>query len=48
MKLGQHWAAVGPWFHRFDTVIVILLVIGAAALLYNRIRSIRSAPQPSR
>lgn len=48
MKLGQHWAAVGPWFHRFDTVIVILLVIGAAAILYNRIRGIMSAPQATR
>ena len=48
MKLGQHWAAVGPWFHRFDTIIVIVLAIGAAFLLYHRIRSIMSAPQPLR
>jgi membrane protein DedA with SNARE-associated domain len=46
MKLGQHWEAVGPWFHRFDTVIVMVLAIGAAAVLYNRIRGIISAPQP--
>ena len=46
MKLGQHWEAVGPYFHRFDTLIVILLAIGAAAMLYNRIRGIMSAPQP--
>src|SRR3984893_11341100 len=32
MKLGQHWEAVGPWFHRFDTIIVIVLAIGAAFL----------------
>ena len=48
MKLGQHWAAVGPWFHRFDTIIVIVLAIGAAFLLYHRIRSIMSSPQPLR
>ena len=48
MKLGQHWEAVGPWFHRFDTVIVIVLVMGMAAVLYNRIRGIMSAPQPTR
>src|SRR3984957_12900868 len=48
MKLGQHWEAVGPWFHRFDTIIVIVLAIGAAFLLYHRIRSIMSAPQPLR
>lgn len=46
MKLGQHWNAVGPYFHRFDTLIVILLAIGAVAVLYNRIRGIMSAPQP--
>jgi membrane protein DedA with SNARE-associated domain len=48
MELGQHWQAVGPWFHRFDTIIVIVLAIGAAFLLYHRIRSIMSAPQPLR
>jgi membrane protein DedA with SNARE-associated domain len=48
MKLGQHWQAVGPYFHRFETIIVVLLAIGAALVLYNRIRGITSAPQPSR
>lgn len=43
MKLGQHWNTLGPYFHRFDTIIAILIVIGAAMVLYNRIRSIRSA-----
>jgi membrane protein DedA with SNARE-associated domain len=48
MKLGQHWQAVGPYFHRFESVIVALFAIGAALVLYNRIRGITSAPQPSR
>src|SRR5579862_769565 len=43
MKLGQHWNAVAPYFHRFDTVIVIVIVVGAVAILYNRIRGIRTA-----
>ena len=48
MKLGQHWQAVGPYFHRFDALIVIALALAAVAVLYNRIRGIMSAPQPSR
>jgi membrane protein DedA with SNARE-associated domain len=43
MKLGQHWNTLGPYFHRFDGVIGALLVIGAALLLYNRIRGISAA-----
>ncbi len=38
MKLGQHWAALGPYFHRFDGVIAVVLAIGAAAMLYQRLR----------
>jgi len=44
MKLGQHWDDLGPYFHRFDTVIAVLLVAGLAAVLYNRIRGIVNAP----
>ena len=44
MKLGQHWNTLGPYFHRFDTVIAALLVLGVAAVVYNRIRGITSAP----
>jgi membrane protein DedA with SNARE-associated domain len=44
MKLGQHWDTLGPYFHRFDTVIGLLLVAGAAVVLYNRIRGITATP----
>src|SRR5215813_9719465 len=44
MKLGQHWDDLDPYFHRFDTVIAVLLVAGLAAVLYNRIRGIVNAP----
>src|SRR3984893_5652721 len=43
MKLGQHWDTLGPYFHRFDTVIGALLVIGLALVFYNRIRGISAA-----
>jgi len=42
MKLGQHWNTLGPYFHRFDSVIGALLLIGVALVLYNRIRGISS------
>jgi membrane protein DedA with SNARE-associated domain len=38
MKLGQHWQSLGPWFHRFDGVIAILIVIAIIAVLYNRLK----------
>jgi membrane protein DedA with SNARE-associated domain len=48
MKLGQNWKALGPYFHRFDGVIAILLVAAAAAVLYNRIRGVMAAPSAAR
>jgi len=44
MELGEHWNTLGPYFHRFDTVIAALLAIGVALVLYNRIREIAAAP----
>jgi membrane protein DedA with SNARE-associated domain len=44
MKLGQNWGTLGPYFHRFDSIIAVLLVIGAGMVLYNRIRGITAAP----
>ena len=43
MKLGQNWDHLGPYFHRFDGAIAVLLVVGVAAVLYNRIKGIASA-----
>jgi membrane protein DedA with SNARE-associated domain len=43
MKLGQHWRDLAPYFHRFDNLIAILLVLGAAAFLYARLRGRRQA-----
>lgn len=43
MMLGNHWNTLGPYFHRFDGVIVALLAIAAAFVLYNRIRGITAS-----
>jgi membrane protein DedA with SNARE-associated domain len=45
MKLGQNWDALRPYFHRFDGVILVLMVLGAGVVLYNRIRGINSVPE---
>ena len=46
MKLGQHWNELGPYFHRFDTAIGLLLAIGLGLLLYNRIKGLGAAHPP--
>ncbi len=43
MKLGQHWKDLAPYFHRFDALIAVLLIVGAAALIYNRVKGMTSA-----
>jgi membrane protein DedA with SNARE-associated domain len=43
LKLGQHWKELGPYFHRFDTAIGLLLAIGIGLLLYNRIKGLSTA-----
>ena len=43
MKLGQHWEDLAPYFHRFDALLAVLLIVGGAALIYNRVKGMRSA-----
>ena len=43
MKFGQHWNALGPYFHRFDGVIAVIMVAAAAMFLYNRLQGISAA-----
>ncbi len=43
MKLGQNWESLAPYIHRFDGVIAALLLIGAAFVVYNRLREIARA-----
>ena len=43
MKLGQHWKDLAPYFHRFDALIAVLLILGAAALIYNRVKGMTSS-----
>jgi membrane protein DedA with SNARE-associated domain len=43
MKFGQHWNALGPYFHRFDGLIGMIMVAAAALFLYNRLQGISAA-----
>jgi membrane protein DedA with SNARE-associated domain len=42
MKLGENWRSLGQYFHKFDAVIGVLLLLGVAYFVYshwrNRIR----------
>ncbi|MGH9451151.1 MAG: DedA family protein [Terriglobia bacterium] len=36
MKLGAHWDAVAPYFHRFDTVLVAAVAVAFIGFVYHR------------
>jgi membrane protein DedA with SNARE-associated domain len=40
-KLGAHWNTLGVYFHRFDAIILALLVLAAAWFVWNHIRGTR-------
>jgi membrane protein DedA with SNARE-associated domain len=35
MKLGENWRELGKYFHKFDAVILVLLVAGAVWFVWN-------------
>ena len=36
--LGEHWESLGPWFHRFDALIVAAILLGAAWWIWRHLR----------
>ncbi len=40
-KLGEHWDSLGVYFHRFDEVIGLLIVLGAAWWIWRHLRHLR-------
>jgi len=36
LRLGEHWTILRQYFHRFDTVLGILIVAGAVWFIHNR------------
>jgi membrane protein DedA with SNARE-associated domain len=43
MKLGEHWSALAPYFHRFDGAIGALVAAAAAVFIYSRVRVLTAA-----
>jgi len=39
MKLGEHIDELKPWFHRFDAVLVVIVVVAAGWFVRNELRS---------
>ncbi len=46
LRLGEHWDTLGPWFHRFDTVIVVLVALGFIWYVWRHLRNLRRPPAP--
>lgn len=40
LRLGEHWDTLGPWFHRFDTVIVVVVVLGFVWYVWRHLRNL--------
>ncbi|HEY3860119.1 MAG TPA: DedA family protein [Gammaproteobacteria bacterium] len=40
-KLGEHWDSLGAYFHRFDEVIGLLIIAGAAWWIWRHLRHLR-------
>jgi len=40
--LGEHWHALGPWFHRFDGIIGIIGLAAVIWVVYNRVKGIQA------
>ncbi len=41
LKLGEHWHSLGDWFHRFDALIAVLLLIGLVWYIRRHLRLLR-------
>ncbi|HET7395811.1 MAG TPA: DedA family protein [Gammaproteobacteria bacterium] len=44
LRLGEHWDTLGTWFHRFDTVIVGIIVLAGVWYVWRHLRHLRRPP----
>jgi membrane protein DedA with SNARE-associated domain len=44
VRLGERWNTLGPWFHRFDTLIVLLALSACGWYVWRHIRHLRRPP----
>lgn len=45
VKMGDHWERLGPYFHRFDGAIVVVIILAAAWFVYHRWTHRVTAPE---
>ena len=43
-KLGENWDGLRPYFHKFDFVLGILIVVGAVWFIRSRVRALKAQP----
>ena len=43
-KLGENWEGLRPYFHKFDFVLAIVIVIGAVWFIRSRVRALKTQP----
>lgn len=41
-KLGENWDKLKPYFHRFDAVLAVVIVIGAVWFIRSRVRAMKA------
>ena len=46
-KLGENWDGLRPYFHKFDFVLGIIIVVGAAWFIRSRVRAFKAQSAPS-
>jgi membrane protein DedA with SNARE-associated domain len=46
-KLGENWDGLRPYFHKFDFVLGIIIVIGAIWFIRSRVRAFKAQSAPS-
>ncbi|MGE5624120.1 MAG: DedA family protein [Bacillota bacterium] len=42
-RLGEHWDSLGSYFHRFDALIAVLIVAGAAWWIWRHLKHTRNS-----
>ena len=43
-RAGAHWDYLRPWFHRFDALIALFIVVGAVWFVRSRVRALKAQP----
>ena len=44
LRLGRRWDTLGPWFHRFDALIAVVILLGAAWYVWRHLHNLRRPP----